>query len=225
MKPHLNTFLSLWVLLWVFHSVPAIAQEGESSQAPTWVFFDLGNVIVDTRDWSHVHYATGARDYLQHLRQQNYRIGLIVNIPENFGSSCQTRFTALQAFLRKVWQDETEFDWSLADMVILPPSDALAKPHGYMFLSALEVACPGRALFQGEEAIELLAAESLGYATYRVDIASSAPFLPFSEIEQHVTANYHTEHPDRCDYVPSLRQVVAPYELEQIEPCRIPMAP
>ncbi len=53
----------------------------------TWVFFDLGNTVINVKDKKNFKYFDGSREYIKQLRTLGFKLGVISNIPESFGSS------------------------------------------------------------------------------------------------------------------------------------------
>ncbi|MBI3534333.1 MAG: hypothetical protein HY072_02430 [Deltaproteobacteria bacterium] len=59
-----------------------------------WIFFDLGETLIatyiddndKTNDYKNMKYLDGAFEYLQELEKLNYPIGLIVDVPEKWGT-------------------------------------------------------------------------------------------------------------------------------------------
>ena len=63
-----------------------------------WVFFDLGDTLIDvkSRKGKDVQYLPGAAEYLADLRSKGYHIGLITNVPENWGPDHRTKVQVLK---------------------------------------------------------------------------------------------------------------------------------
>jgi histidinol phosphatase-like enzyme len=144
-----------------------------------WIFFDLGDVLVDTRDWDNLRYNDGARDYVLELRRLGFTLGLIVNIPESWGADQAEKLARLQSEIAETWREPEPFVWSAFDAVLLPPNDSLRKPAPYLFEQARSIA--GAActpLFQGENAAEVTAAEHVGMTAYHVGVAGRSFFKP-----------------------------------------------
>jgi len=143
-----------------------------------WLFFDLGNTLIDTRDWSHVTHLPGAKDYLIRLKAAGYSLGLIANIPEDWGTTEAEKLQALKANVAKDWAEAEPFDWDLFTCVLVPLKNAERKPAPALFLRAQESAdgCP--TIYQGEDSTEVQAANSLGMRSYQVGQPAKPFFLP-----------------------------------------------
>lgn len=64
----------------------------EDTCKDTWIYFDLGNTLVNTKDHpNQVKYMEGALEYLDSLKNAGCTLGLIVNIPEQFGTTYQKK--------------------------------------------------------------------------------------------------------------------------------------
>ena len=62
-----------------------------------WVFFDLGNTLVDTTQGEKKYsYLPGALNYLAMLKKSGYKLGLISNIPVSWGSNFDERLFELK---------------------------------------------------------------------------------------------------------------------------------
>ena len=46
-----------------------------------WIYFDLGDTIVDTSDMSKIKYFQGAKEYLEGLRDLGINVAIMTNIP------------------------------------------------------------------------------------------------------------------------------------------------
>ena len=75
--------LMLLVLVFAQACAAPKAQSAEGCSHP-WVFFDLGNTLVDTKtyDYNKIFYMPGALKYVKDLRAKGYHLGLIVNYPD-----------------------------------------------------------------------------------------------------------------------------------------------
>lgn len=139
-----------------------------------YMWFDLGNVLIETRDgFDKIHWMPGVRTYLQELRSQGFRIGLITNIPEKWGEpgDRNSKIDRLQAVINQGWVDETPFDLEEFDEVLVPLYTHESKPASKLFLDALRIA-DGEGLksyFQGETPREVEAARALGLTSFLVE--------------------------------------------------------
>jgi FMN phosphatase YigB (HAD superfamily) len=164
-----------------------------------WVFFDLGNTLVDTSPGRKMEYIPGALEYLHSLKQRGYRIGLITNVPEKWGPNSRKKIHALKNTMMKEWTldpNANPLDWrDFSDVLIfVPPRDEHRKPAPYLFRSALsqvfleegETRC--KVVFQGEDAQEVAVARQEGMIGYQVGSAGKPYFLPLADLE-HLVRN------------------------------------
>lgn len=188
-------------------SQPSDPKNNESSRV--WVFFDLGNTLVDTTDFTKQHYFSGAKDYLKNLRDAGFAIGLTLNIPEEWGTTTVGKFSEIVRFIdgkRKQlpphadWADGVEFDWNDFDDngVLFPLKNDERKPKPALFLKALQLAGSCGALFQGEDAAEIATAASLGMAHYQVGQPNKEFYMPITEIKKAVRAKITTANANLC---------------------------
>jgi hypothetical protein len=159
-------------MLWNLAVVIAVSFDltvlGQPPQQPV-VFFDLGNVIVDTKNWKDVHYFDSSLQMLAELKAAGISANLIANIPDSFGATCDAKFERLKSFMIEVWRPGAEaFDWSRFDSVYVPPSNDLSKPHPYLFVAAASQTCPHPMLFVGEDVTQVNSAAQLGIGSFSV---------------------------------------------------------
>lgn len=175
----------------------------------TWVFFDLGNTLIDTSDFSHQRYMPNAQMYLKALRSHGFAIGLTLNIPESWGSTGIGKFAEIVRFIdgkRKNsaphadWADSSEFDWNDFDDsgVLFPYFNTERKPGPTLFLRALSIASPCGALFQGEDDAEIQMANSVGLSTYKVGQPNQSFYAPIETIESLVKAKRTSANDALC---------------------------
>lgn len=160
-----------------------------------WIFFDLGNTLVDSKSGKDMKYLSGAREYLKELKHRGFRIGIITNVPEQWGPSSKQKIQVLKKTVQEAWSRDPSdgtMDWNdFADTLILtPPQDLCRKPAPYLFKSAIskmvleegETHC--RVVFQGEDPIEIAAANRegmVGHLIQQDDLSHS--FIPISTLE------------------------------------------
>lgn len=170
----------------------ALAFSLSASAAPVakpWLFFDLGKTLIDhTPQYADMRFLPGAADYLAALSGDGYRLGLLVNWPEEEGQGDREKLELLKAFVAPRWVDSRPLDWSLFDAVLFPPKTPYEKPHPYLFEKALRLAAPCPALFQGELEEEVRAATLAGMTAHRVEYfpapgKPTIPLLPLSEVD------------------------------------------
>jgi len=167
------------------------------------VFFDLGNVIVNTSNWKDVHYFESALQILSELEHAGISSNLIANIPDSFGSSCEAKFERLKGFMEEVWRPGAQpFDWNQFDSVYVPPSDDLSKPHPYLFVGAASHICPRPMLFLGEDLEEVRTAEELGIGAFPVGTGPQPMFPSVAEI-QNLARTMQAD----CDFIRIWHQI------------------
>ena len=137
MNRYLKGIAAFVTATWVMAS-PALAHAG--CELP-WIFFDLGaNTIIDTDHdtFNKIKYMPEAHAYLQDLRAKGYHLGLLVNIPENWGKTQEEKLKTTQATIAASWDDSIPMDWAQFDLgVAFPPTDAERKPAPFLFDQAV----------------------------------------------------------------------------------------
>ena len=92
------------------------------------MYFDLGDVLIDTHDWDNLRYMPDAHKYVENLKQDGYTLGLIVNIPAEWGKTDAQRMKALKDFVAKTWKEKEPFAWDLFSKIYVPQTNAERKP-------------------------------------------------------------------------------------------------
>ncbi|MEV6601760.1 hypothetical protein AB0M36_33630 [Actinoplanes sp. NPDC051346] len=169
-------------------ATPAVAAPAASvaavCQRPV-VYFDLGNVLIDTSDWSNVRYEAGALSYLRDLRSRGITMGLIINIPETWGTTQEEKLATMKQYIADRWVEPRPFVWSYFEgHIVLPRTDAERKPAPVMFERALAEASPCVPYYQGEVATELTAAAQVGLRTYQVGKPGRSFYIPASQLRR-----------------------------------------
>lgn len=145
-----------------------------------WVFFDLGKTVLDhgaynsdISSFEDQRYMTGSRELLQDLLDDGYNIGLIIDIPEEWGNTYETKFTTLKTFVASGWSDANypEFEWQLFTHILLPLNNTERKStnNTILFERALELANVTSAIYIGENINEMPLAESVNMKTIHYD--------------------------------------------------------
>lgn len=176
----------------------AIASGGPGRAPPcekTWVFFDLGNTVINSHPGQESRYLPGVHAYIRELRRRGNPIGLITNVPEKWAPSRSGRIKILKKMVAEGWTKEAgaeTMDW--ADFpdsaIVIPSGDAYRKPGPHPFqtalaqVSVLEGTRKCRVVFQGEDPIEVSAAEKNGMIGYVVGKDPAAPYLPIDWLER-----------------------------------------
>ncbi|MBA3490392.1 MAG: hypothetical protein H0T78_12795 [Longispora sp.] len=156
---------------------------GSSTCIHPVAYFDLGNVLVDSHDFTKMKYMPEAQRYVRRLKARQVTMGLIVNIPVKWGTSDQERVDKLKEFIASGWIGDTPFDWTpFEGRIILPRTDGERKPAPAMFERGLEWAAPCEAVYQGEDLEELDAAGRAGLRTYHVGQPDQPYFMPVRQL-------------------------------------------
>lgn len=165
------------------HSAPAgagvIAERGCAI-----VYFDLGETLVHTAEDSSTGYMPGAAAYLRELRKRNIEVGLITNVPSEWGETDAERAAALKKEVDGTWKGSAPFAWEdFGDRILTPRTEAERKPAPVLWERAKEDANGCRLVYEAETAEETEAAASLGYVAYQTGQPSRPTYLPVRVIE------------------------------------------
>ncbi|MBL6990203.1 MAG: HAD family hydrolase [Bacteriovoracaceae bacterium] len=163
-----------------------------------WVYFDLGNTLVNTHDFSAIGYFPGAQNYLTELKQLGFNIGMISNVPQKWGQTHTEKLNTLKKFIDDRWVGEHSFDWDVFDYIILPLSDLERKPQPILFLKAMEVSKPCPIIYFSEDEAEIFAAKKLGLAAFRVSSSSNPEYILKDQIVDYIKENYSLEYDQSC---------------------------
>jgi phosphoglycolate phosphatase-like HAD superfamily hydrolase len=163
-----------------------------------WVYFDLGNTVISTKDMSHLKYMLGARDYMDELKREGFKIGIISNIPESWGMDYKEKLTTLKKIISEGWSEEKPFDWSVYDEIILPLKDNEMKPALILFQQAVlkANACPS--IYVGESPKEITAAQTVGMAAKLFDENDPDLYVPIPSLKNFIVKNYQLEYDKNC---------------------------
>ncbi len=132
-----QALLALSVL--VVTVVPARAAAAASGAAPaqrgcTVVYFDLGETLIHTADDGSITYLPHAADYLRALRAHHVRVGLITNVPPEWGATDAERAAYLRQVVDADWAGQVPFAWDdFADRVLTPRTLEERKPAPALF--------------------------------------------------------------------------------------------
>lgn len=211
-----SSLLIFCAIAMLFRPSPAM---GEAA-APDWIYMDLGEVIVTGNPTAGYRFLPGALEFLDELHASGLKVALITNIPESWGARCTAKVDNLKEFLqaRIHGEDATYLSrvlWPRFDAVIVPPFDRYRKPQSLMFVQGLANACPGRALYLGENAAEIALATRLGYATRLM--GKEVPKV--SELLHLLDANFNQVHPANCEYRSQLDDVLQPDDQGVVTGC------
>ncbi len=181
------------------HPLALPAQAQSAVDRPTclkpWVFFDLGNTLVIHREGTPSRYAPGAKEYINELKRRGFQIGLITNVPIEWGPTSQEKIEALRRLLADSWSrgpDSIPMDWEdfPENRILVPNAEAERKPAPFLFQSALalvsheENGADCKVVFQGEAPDEVQSARDQGITAYLVDSDPATPFMPIELLER-----------------------------------------
>ena len=163
-----------------------------------WVYFDLGETVVSTKDMKHIKYMPGAKGYIEDLKREGFNVGIITNIPETWGMNYQEKLETLKKVIQDGWDDSQPFDWGVYDEVILPLKNSEMKPAPTLFQKAImrSEGCPS--LYIGESIKEIDAAKNLGMAAHLFDEHSSDKYIPIDSVTDFIEVNYKLEYERNC---------------------------
>lgn len=163
-----------------------------------WVYFDLGNTIVNTNDIKNLHYMKGAREYIEGLKKEGFNIGIISNIPESWGNNYEEKFQSLKTYIYFGWGEAEPFDWSVFDEVILPMSNSEMKPAPFLYLKAIDKAesCPS--VYIGENVKEVNASRDAGMAAKLYNETDEEIYIPISTLKSFITSHYGKSYDLDC---------------------------
>lgn len=163
-----------------------------------WVYFDLGDTVVSTKNMNDIKYMRGAREYIEDLKREGFKIGIISNIPENWGMGYDEKLLTLKKVIQEGWSEERPFDWTVFDEVILPLKNTEMKPAPTLFLKAILKAesCPS--MYVGECPKEIVAAQNIGMAAKLYVEQESEAYLPVDRIKSFLASNYQREYDKDC---------------------------
>jgi FMN phosphatase YigB (HAD superfamily) len=163
-----------------------------------WVYFDLGDTLIDAKDLNRLRYLPGVREYLHRLRSHGVRLGLITNIPETWGADYAQKLEALKKTIQKGWTEREAFEWEMFDEIILPMKDVERKPAPTLFLQAIQRSqrCPSA--YIGESPGEIEAARQLGMAAKLFSPQDRELFVPPERAREFLLKNYKLKFDSNC---------------------------
>jgi len=171
----IRSLLAAVVVLSVFTAYPSAAQTHGPKPV---IYFDLGQVLINTTDFNRLQYIDGAYRYLGQLRRLGFRVSLITNVPDKWGANQNLKIETLKATVAKGWQDPRPFHWTQFEKIHVPLNDLYRKPHPAMFLEALRDGHDCQPIYMGEELVEIQAAERVGFRGYLVGRPGAPKFMP-----------------------------------------------
>jgi phosphoglycolate phosphatase-like HAD superfamily hydrolase len=169
-----------------------------ASNKKPWVYFDLGETVINSKDMKKLSYIDGAKEYLEELKRDGYNVGLITNIPETWGADYQSKLAELKKVIASGWVDNKEFDWSVFDEVILPLNNTELKPAPTLFMKAIVKAesCPS--VYIGDSDKEVAAASSVGMASKQFKREDPDLYVPIAEVNSFIEHNYKLDYDHEC---------------------------
>lgn len=162
------------------------------------VFFDLGNTLVDTRNINEIRYFPQTRAYINTLKAMGFCLGLIVNIPEQWGQTYDEKLRTLISFIDGNWIEEDPFDWQLFTTILLPRNDEERKPQPVLFERALNEIMPCPFAYISETQAEVDTANNLGIAAMALKSSSNPSYVPTAEIVAFIKASFTRPYDPRC---------------------------
>lgn len=163
-----------------------------------WFYFDLGNTVINTNDFKHLHYFPGVREYMHRLRAAGIKIGVITNIPESWGMNYPQKLMTLKKVIADGWAEPQNFEWEMFDQIILPMKDSGLKPAPALFLTAIQVAqgCPSA--YIGESPNEIAAAQNVGMAAKLFTGNDPEIYVDPTRVREFLIRNYRLKYDLRC---------------------------
>ena len=163
-----------------------------SAKSKGVVYFDLGDTLINKINFNdpkaRTHYMPGAYEHMKELKDAGYLLGLITNIPDEWGKTKLLKIAELKKVIRLRWEDKVPFDWNFFEnRVFVPPKDELRKPNPYLFSEVRRRAGQDMKLFfEGEDPIEVSVATAQGFGAYQVFRKGFANFPSLEEVEKNI---------------------------------------
>ncbi|MFF1822960.1 HAD family hydrolase [Kribbella sp. NPDC058245] len=172
----------LFALPTTAEAAPAVPEPAATAQHParcSVVWFDLGNTLVDTTVAGTMTWMPGALRHLRQLRSIGVPIGLITNVPPEWGATDAERAAATKAYVDGQWAESDRFPWTLfGDRILTPRTKAESKPALALFERGKANAAPCRSFYEGETPAEITAAEQAGVIGYLTGQPDQPAYLP-----------------------------------------------
>ncbi len=172
--------------------------KAKTKSKTSWVYFDLGDTVIDTKGPEGIRYFKGARQYIENLHQRGLKVGLISNIPETFGIDYKEKLKTLKEYVAKNWAGDRSFDWGQFDEIFLPLNNSELKPAEIMYVKAMARAdhCP--IAYISENLAEVEKAQSMGIAGHLFTPGKDELYIPLEAINEFIEYHYTNEVPDDC---------------------------
>ncbi|EQC49957.1 haloacid dehalogenase-like hydrolase domain protein [Bacteriovorax sp. BSW11_IV] len=170
----------------------------KASSKSSWIYFDLGDTVINTKAKTGFKYFDGTKEYIERLKDRGYKVGIISNIPEQFGMDYDEKLKTLKEYIAKNWTDDKDFDWTQFDEVFLPLNNSELKPADILYMKAMERAdyCP--MAYVSENIVEVEKASSMGIAGHLFVDSTSDGYVAVDEIDDFLETHYTNSIPENC---------------------------
>lgn len=162
-----------------------------------WIYFDLGDTIVDTSDMSKIKYFQGAKEYMEGLRDLGLNVAIMTNIPVSWGHTQGEKLKSLKDFIDQRWVDTVPFDWSIYQHILLPETQEEMKPGEGMYTKALAHGAPCPIGFVSENVKEVTVAYNLGFAAH-LFVNDVKRYKPLDEIVDFLKNDFQGNWDPEC---------------------------
>ncbi|EST39041.1 hypothetical protein N566_04215 [Streptomycetaceae bacterium MP113-05] len=144
------------------------------------VYFDLGETLIHTEDDGSIHYLPDTARQLREMRDADIAVGLITNVPPEWGETDAARAAKLREIVDADWTGAEPFAWEdFEGRILTPRTVEERKPAPALFERGEDTADGCHAVYQGETPKELDVARGEGYFTYLVGRGAPWPaYLP-----------------------------------------------
>jgi len=176
-----KALLALSLLTVTIAPAGAAAAAADSAQRGcAVVYFDLGETLIHTADDGSISYLPHAADYLQDLRAQHVRVGLLTNVPPEWGRTDAERAERLRQVVDADWVGRKPFAWDdFTGRIRTPRTVEERKPAPALFERAAADAGSCHLVYQAETREEVQVAAGRGFLPYQVQRAAPWPaYLP-----------------------------------------------
>jgi phosphoglycolate phosphatase-like HAD superfamily hydrolase len=192
-----RAILGMVLSLCPFFVKAQVNNQRNPDKAP-WVYFDLGDTVISTSDMKHLHYFKGAKAYMEDLKKNGFKIGIITNIPETWGMDYDEKLQTLKNVIQTGWDDNEPFDWAVYDDIILPLKNTEMKPAPTMFIKAIDKAFGCPSAFIGESPKEIQAATDAGMAAKLFVANDGELYIPVEKVNRYLKDNYKRVYDPEC---------------------------
>lgn len=157
-----------------------VQENGKETRGCAVVYFDLGETLIHTEDDGSIHYLPDAAHQLRKLREADVEVGLITNVPPEWGETDAARAAKLREVVDADWTGEQPFAWAdFEGRILTPRTVEERKPSPALFERGEDAAGECHVVYEGETPEELQVARGEGYFTYLVGRGAPWPaYLP-----------------------------------------------